>query len=305
MPNKLSGYHEEKQVKKVSAKNKIDKKINDFFACIRFGRVDEIKKSLEKGFDVNSTCKEEKGMTPLMFAIDKENLELVKIFLAHPEINVNAVDENGETAIEYAVAGANVCVDVDENEITYGLKKENIVFIETLLNTKKVDINIASKSDSNVLETAVYHGYKEVFDLIVGAEGIKESTLSKALDFAVYSGNKIFAEKLIDFGADIGFLDDESKDKLNELMSGDEVGLERSDHTLVVADEADVNKSSDKENSIALTLVSTDSADDEYTKSETYSASEDDSASLSYEESSVVKVELISASLNLEDFLAE
>jgi Txe/YoeB family toxin of toxin-antitoxin system len=74
---------------------------NAALRAVVYGREEIIKLFLEKGLDVNKTYGSEKN-TLLMIAAEAGNLPIVNLLLEQPNINVNAVNDKGETALDFA-----------------------------------------------------------------------------------------------------------------------------------------------------------------------------------------------------------
>jgi acyl-CoA-binding protein len=82
--------------------NEQDKTICDWAEEGNSARLTE---ALRGGINVNFS--DEKGCTALHHAVDKNNLELVRLLVSEFHANVNCVDEEGDTPLHYAVNAEN------------------------------------------------------------------------------------------------------------------------------------------------------------------------------------------------------
>ena len=111
-------------------------------ACYR-GNNDVAKFIIENGTDINGSSK---MGTPLMAAIVKGN-NAIATLLIKKKANLNITDENGTTALIYAVMFKNAAI------------------IKLLLENK-VDKTHKDKSDKTAFEHAVFSGNEEIINLL-------------------------------------------------------------------------------------------------------------------------------------------
>ena len=78
---------------------------SELMSFIRSGEVEHVRQALMNGQDPN--IKDEDDMTPLMLAVWKEENTIMELLLEQKEIDINSVDNNGETALHYACFYAN------------------------------------------------------------------------------------------------------------------------------------------------------------------------------------------------------
>ena len=114
------------------------------------GEIDQVKKLLSSGVDVN--FKNRMGWTPLHTAMSRDKWEIAELLMTkNPDLN--ARDNQGRTPLYIAV------------------EKEQMKFVETLL-AKNVDVNAVARGGQNALTLARSKGNKELTDLLLkhGAE---------------------------------------------------------------------------------------------------------------------------------------
>lgn len=140
---------------------------------------------LERGADPNcisSYPTHPKGLTPLMFAANKGSAVQV-LDLLKKKANINANDENGYTALDYAIAGdpkiesthllAVIKILVDKGidfKSRYSVAravKMNFIDAVKLFIEKGVDPNSFSKSGKTLLFIAASKGYEKLVRLLL------------------------------------------------------------------------------------------------------------------------------------------
>ncbi len=88
----------------------------------------ETKAALELGADINS--RSEFGNTALILATDRRNLEIVKLLLSHPEIDIVAANQFGDTALKVAERNG-------DEEIAINISRAKFCQMQTINNEKK------------------------------------------------------------------------------------------------------------------------------------------------------------------------
>ena len=72
----------------------------------RDGKLDEVRRALARGEDVNS--KNERNRTGLMLAVVHKRNSVVRLLLEQPTLDLNCIGQSGKTALHYAANGDNV-----------------------------------------------------------------------------------------------------------------------------------------------------------------------------------------------------
>ena len=172
------------------------------------------------GADVN--IQDNDGDSPLLdaFKVNIVNLNIIRLLVETPNINVNIVDRNGRTALHLASgngltpvvqllidAGADLNKEDDGNRtpLHYASLEGYIEIVQYLIDAG-ADVNKGDDGNRSPLHLSVYEGNKTVLEQLIkaGADVNKgDSTDSTPLHYAVYMGNKALVEQLIAAGADL------------------------------------------------------------------------------------------------------
>ncbi len=138
---------------------------------------------MKDGIDINMRYKAG-DLTPLLFACQRDDNEIICLLLDHPTININVPDLKGTTALMIAAARGN-------REI-----------VQRLLVKPEIQINIQNGHGITALMCAVYYGHKEVAQLLLGQQGININAVSNtgdtALVIAIQKSNKEITKLLLD-----------------------------------------------------------------------------------------------------------
>jgi len=174
-----------------------------------------------KGANVNISNID--GDTPLMFAIDKEDFNMVKLLIDN-HANVNIADIGGNTPLLMAFIknnreiikllidnGANVNIaDIDGNTpLITAIGKEYFNIVELMID-KNANVNIANANGTTPLLLAVYNNNIEIIKLLIhkGAHVNIATTDGNTPLFVAVNNNNIETIKLlIDKGAHVNIAD--------------------------------------------------------------------------------------------------
>jgi uncharacterized protein len=150
---------------------------------------------IDHGADVNADW----GGTPLMEAAYYDHLETVQLLLSHGA-NVNAATKRGETALHYAVRGAEHSIEI----------------VRTLL-AKGADVNTRDAEGETPLMQAIVHRRPELAMLLLEHDAdvtaVTESHKT-ALMFAAAENVAAVVEPLVAHGADINARNDKGETAL-------------------------------------------------------------------------------------------
>ncbi|MCP4044504.1 MAG: hypothetical protein GY732_00765, partial [Gammaproteobacteria bacterium] len=134
--------------------------------AIRSNQPEQVGEALSHGADVNQRYPDNMNATPLMVAVAKNNPEITRMLLA-AGADVNAIDENGDPAINWAAY--------------YGLISQVEIFIE-----HGADTHLVGHGDS--LDIAMRRGHQDLVVLLVTQRGtlnrlsVTEGELQSAID---------------------------------------------------------------------------------------------------------------------------
>lgn len=160
------------------------------------GNIHKVRDLLALGADPNTS--DERGATPLMFAVQSGNIDLVEL-LIESGANVNAYPQNGNTALHAAVIAANDS-------------------IAELLIRNGAEINAKNVKGLTPLHFAVWYGLPYLTDILIyyGADvNAKDYRGNTPLMLAAYAGAKLSARLLLENGANPDLTD---VNKVSPLM---------------------------------------------------------------------------------------
>lgn len=79
----------------------------DFFRAVKIDHVDKVRNLLQRGFDPN-TIDEARGETGMMMALREDAMNVFRLLLAAPEVDIEAKAYNGDTALMIACFKGNL-----------------------------------------------------------------------------------------------------------------------------------------------------------------------------------------------------
>ena len=180
----------------------------DFFKAVREDDAAAITALLQRGFDPNS--RDPAGQPGLTLAARDQGWRAVEALLAHPGIEVNALNASGESALMLAALRGHLgwCKRLVERgarvqqpgwaPIHYAATGPNVQVVEFLLD-KGADIDAASPNASTPLMMAARYGSEESVNLLLlrGADATRRNQLDlQAADFARLGGRAALATRL-------------------------------------------------------------------------------------------------------------
>lgn len=159
------------------------------------GLLDDVKKFIKKGADVNTKTFE--GVTPLMYASQKGHLEVVEFLLekkADPELK-----------------------PLDGISALHGAVMFNNLGVAELLVRNKANIDIEDKKGATPLMYAIAYNYFVMADMLIYYEAslsAEDKQGNSPLSVAVYTGNFEMAKLLLDNGAPVNHQDEKGNTPL-------------------------------------------------------------------------------------------
>ena len=193
------------------------KKNKSFFMAVRMGDIEQVKKLISQGADVNA--KDERGRAPLWIAVEAHNMELLELLIAKGA-DVNAEDESGQTVVDRCIledwAPRKYVVELLVSKGAGISTLQPIHLAAYLGNFDKIkayvdtdnDVNARSKGGHCPLHTAAVGGQREIIEFLV-AKGADINSRDKVGDtpfhYAVrpWEARKDVIELLLAKGADI------------------------------------------------------------------------------------------------------
>ena len=150
----------------------------DFFVAIRNDNGAAVSALLQRGFDPNT--RDEKGRPGLVMAMQEHSLKAASALLAHPSVQLDALNNAGESALMIAalrgeVAGARLLLDrgasVNQpgwSPLHYAATGPEPRLVQLLLG-KGADVNAASPNGSTPLMMAAQYGSEDSVKLLLAA----------------------------------------------------------------------------------------------------------------------------------------
>jgi len=181
---------------------------DDFFIAIRNDDAGVITNLLNRGFDPST--RDEKGQPGLTIAMQEHALKAARALLARPEVDVNALNQAGESALMMAalkgdLAGVQLLLErgakVDQtgwSPLHYAATGPEPKVVQLLLDCG-ADIDAASPNGSTPLMMAAQYGSEDSVRLLLdrGADPRRRNQLDLgAIDFARRAGRSTLVKRL-------------------------------------------------------------------------------------------------------------
>ena len=135
-----------------------------FWSDCKNGKLKEAKEALEAGADPNTVCRK---MTCLMAATLHNRAEMVALLLSQPGIDVNAKDDQGNTAFHVACCKGNVAIlrlllaapgllhNERNNPILRAIKSVKIEAVRLMAEVAEVDLDVTDNQGRSLEEFAI------------------------------------------------------------------------------------------------------------------------------------------------------
>jgi len=154
---------------------------DDFITAVTFDRPETIEKLLARGFDPNTP--DEKGVAGLLVALKSESPKAAMVLAKHPQTNLNAQNQVGETPLMLAAIN-------------------NQLELAKVLIENGADVN---KPDWTPLHYAATRGHRDMMRLLLDNDAYIDSESANGttpLMLAAYSGTPLAVKLLLEEGAD-------------------------------------------------------------------------------------------------------
>jgi uncharacterized protein len=180
----------------------------DFFIAVRNDNASVVVDLLMRGFEPNA--RDPKGQTGLMIAMQEHALKAARALLAHPAIDIDALNAAGESALMLAalkgdLPGAQVLLDrgarVNQpgwSAIHYAATGPEPRAVQLLLD-RGADIDAPSPNQTTPLMMAAQYGSEDSVMLLLkrGADAKRRNQRELgAADFARLAGRELLAKRL-------------------------------------------------------------------------------------------------------------
>ena len=180
----------------------------DFFIAIKNDNASNLQSLLDRGFDPNT--KDPKGQPGLNIAFQERSAKTAKLLLGRPGIDVNALNNAGESplmmaAIKGDVAGAQLLLEhgakVNQpgwSALHYAATGPEPKLVELLIE-RGADLNAGSPNGTTPLMMAAQYGSEDSVKLLLarGADAGKRNQKNlSAVDFAKLSGREALVKRL-------------------------------------------------------------------------------------------------------------
>ena len=180
----------------------------DFFTAIRNDNASTVANLLQRGFDPNT--RDPKGQPGLTMAIQQQSHKVEKALLDQPGIDVDALNQAGESALMMAALKGNLPTlqrllergaKVNQpgwSALHYAATGPDSRTVELLLD-RGADIEAASPNGTTPLMMAAQYGSDASVELLLkrGADARKRNQLNlAAVDFAKLSGREPLVKRL-------------------------------------------------------------------------------------------------------------
>ncbi len=180
----------------------------DFFVAIKNDNASNLASLLERGFDPNT--RDPKGQTGLNIALLERSAKTTKLLLAHPGIDVNLLNNAGESPLMMAalkgdVSAAQMLLErgakVNQpgwSALHYASTGPDTGLVKLLLD-RGAELNAASPNGTTPLMMAAQYGSEDSVNLLLarGADVNRRNEKDlRAVDFARMSGREALVRTL-------------------------------------------------------------------------------------------------------------
>ena len=174
----------------------------DFFAAIRNDNASSLSSLLERGLDPNT--RDPKGQPGLTMALQERSLKTVKLLLGQPAIDVNLLNDAGESPLMMAalkgdLSGAQALLQrgarINQpgwSALHYAASGPESKLVQLLID-RGADLNAASPNETTPLMMAAQYGSEDSVNLLLarGADLSRRNQKGlRAVDFAKLSGRE-------------------------------------------------------------------------------------------------------------------
>ena len=180
----------------------------DYFVAIRNDNAGIVNGLLDRGFDPNT--RDEKGQPGLTIAMQEHALNVARALLARPGIDINALNQAGESALMMValkgdLSGAQLLLErgakVNQpgwSPLHYAATGREPKLVQLLLD-RGAEIDAASPNGSTPLMMAAQYGSEDSVKLLLarGADAKRRNQLDlNVIDFARRAGRAALVEQL-------------------------------------------------------------------------------------------------------------
>ena len=197
------------------------------FEAIKNGQVDKMRRLIKRGAELNSQNK--MGKSPLSWAIDKNQIEIVQVLLTEYNLNSKMINNAlfdavhlGDIDIAKLLiengADINTQKEFGNTSLHLAVREKNFDLVKLLIEYG-ADVNIKNNADWTPLHWTASNGYYDVAKLLIenGADvNIKGDTGWTPLHEAAFIGYYDVAKLLIENGADVNIKDEDGWTPLHE-----------------------------------------------------------------------------------------
>ena len=215
--------------------------------------VTNIDSLIKKGFNLDMQDKD--GKTPLMIAVEKNNIEIVKL-LYNKGCNLDIQDKKGDTALIFSLRyrnhsilkflvdkGSNLNIREKDGEtalIICASIFNTITFAKIFIEKGNCDLNIQDNNGITALSHAVVNNNSNLTKLLIENHAdlnIQDNTGKTALIHAVVTYNFDLTKLLIENRADLNIQDNTGKTALSHAVNSNNFNLTK----LLIENHADLN----------------------------------------------------------------
>lgn len=202
----------------------------NFLMAVRFGKIDRARELLSQGADINA--KKKTGESALHIAIEYRDIEMAKLLLAQPSININTKDWDEQTPLQNALYNgydeiAKLILAHNPDVKTADIKGNTVIHLcligskinlIPLLVERGADINAYNKDGFTALHLAADGGHVEGYKLLL------EQGADPNITIEGYTAKKLYQTSCPKRIKEFGAAEREVEAKRNGYSTGERVG---------------------------------------------------------------------------------